>query len=949
MCGIAGIVAPGGLAPPGLLETMRDVLVHRGPDDHGSWVNPERTVGLASRRLAILDLSPSGHQPMVDDEAGLALTFNGEIYNFVELRAELQTRGHRFRGRSDTEVLLHAYREWGHDCLAHLNGMFAFAVWDSRRGELFAARDRFGEKPFYYCATADAWLFASEIKALLAYPGAPRRCNLAVLRPFLETGQLPDGTQETFFAGIHQLPAAHALTLRPGESPRFERYWDLDPSATVEYANDADYAEALRHLLTDSVRCRLRSDVPVGSCLSGGLDSSSVVGLIATLPNGDGPARQTTFSARYADAATDEGPYIRAVVAQAGVEAHEVWPSANGLADEVERWTWHQEEPCPTTSAYAQWKVMQLARQQGVAVLLDGQGADEILAGYQPPAYGYRYAGLLRQGRVGELVREFSSFQRRHGRLTPAVRYLGVALLPDSVRGGLRARHHRGQALLAGDLRTTAPAESGRVRGPAFRTPLKTQLYEQLTRTSLPGLLRFADRNSMAFSVEVRLPFLDHRLVEFAFAVPERVLVSGGLTKVLLREAMRPVLPPADRPRAARGRRRPALSRRAGPRAGVAALHQWPRGRRKSLAGGARRAVAAAFLRERMKIVSVVGARPQFVKAATVSRALRVHHTEVLVHTGQHYDPNMSAIFFEQLELPEPDYHLGVGSGAHGWQTGEMLRGLEQVLLRERPDWAVVYGDTNSTLAGALAAAKLQLRVAHVEAGLRSYNRRMPEEINRVLTDHISAVLFCPTDQAVRNLAAEGITAGVHQVGDVMYETAFQYAERADRALLQRLGLEAGSYALATIHRAENVDDSARLALLMTALNLLELPTVFPVHPRTRGRLERLAFAPAPHLRLIDPVGYPEMLRLEQEAQLILTDSGGVQKEAYIFGVPCLTLRDETEWVETVAAGWNRLVGTDPAQILAAARAWQPPALRPALFGDGRTTARILGILETRA
>ncbi len=347
-----------------------------------------------------------------------------------------------------------------------------------------------------------------------------------------------------------------------------------------------------------------------------------------------------------------------------------------------------------------------------------------------------------------------------------------------------------------------------------------------------------------------------------------------------------------------------------------------------------------------MKILSVVGARPQFIKAAPVSRALRQTVHEVLVHTGQHYDYGMSAVFFDELGIPEPDYNLGIGSGVHGWQTGQMLIRIEEVLLKERPNWALVYGDTNSTLAGALAAVKLHIPVAHVEAGLRSFNRAMPEEHNRVLTDHAADLLFCPTQTAVDNLAREGIVNGVHLVGDVMYDALLHNVALAEQrsGVLARLGLSPGHYALATLHRPANTDDPARLGAILAALEEIgqEYPVVFPVHPRTRQRLPQY---PISNVQLTEPVGYLDMLVLEKNTRLILTDSGGVQKEAYLFGVPCLTLRDETEWVETVEAGWNLLVGADRAAIVRAAREFRPPGSPSPLFGDGRASQRIAAML----
>ncbi len=360
-----------------------------------------------------------------------------------------------------------------------------------------------------------------------------------------------------------------------------------------------------------------------------------------------------------------------------------------------------------------------------------------------------------------------------------------------------------------------------------------------------------------------------------------------------------------------------------------------------------------------MKILSVVGARPQFIKAAPVSRALRRVAHEVLVHTGQHYDRGMSAIFFEELQIPEPDYNLGVGSGTHGWQTGQMLIRLEQVLLAECPDGVLVYGDTNSTVAGALAAVKLHIPVAHVEAGLRSYNRCMPEEHNRVLTDHAADLLLCPTQTAVDNLADEGIAQGVYLVGDVMLDAVLYNVGLAEECsdLLSQLALTPGGYALATVHRPGNTDDPARLREILAALAEIggEMPVVFPAHPRTQRAMEALGL-PSSHslregseggsrLHVIEPVGYLDMLVLEKNARLILTDSGGVQKEAYFFAVPCLTLREETEWVETVESGWNRLVGAQRIAIVSAAQASWPAGSPPSVFGDGHAADRVADLL----
>ena len=342
-----------------------------------------------------------------------------------------------------------------------------------------------------------------------------------------------------------------------------------------------------------------------------------------------------------------------------------------------------------------------------------------------------------------------------------------------------------------------------------------------------------------------------------------------------------------------------------------------------------------------MRLVTVVGARPQFVKAAVVARALarRDEIDHKLIHTGQHFDQRMSAQFFEELAIPEPDHNLAISGGHHGQMTGRMMEGIEQVLLEDRPDAVLVYGDTNSTLAGALAATKMHIPVYHVEAGLRSFNRRMPEEINRVLTDHVSELLFCPTTTAVDNLQAEGIEDGVRLIGDVMFDaTIFAKSLARERStIVDEAGLEDGAYVLLTLHRAENTDDPERLAALCRFIETEAngRPVVFPVHPRTRQAFARHGLKPT-DVTMIEPVGYVDMHRLLAGAALVMTDSGGLQKEAYFHRVPCLTLRDETEWVETIEAGWNRL--------------WSAEDYLPRrdidAYGDGTAGAKIVQVIE---
>jgi UDP-N-acetylglucosamine 2-epimerase len=351
-----------------------------------------------------------------------------------------------------------------------------------------------------------------------------------------------------------------------------------------------------------------------------------------------------------------------------------------------------------------------------------------------------------------------------------------------------------------------------------------------------------------------------------------------------------------------------------------------------------------------LKFVTIIGARPQFIKAASVSRLLREHAAEIILHTGQHYDENLSKVFFDELNIPEPDFNLGVGSASHGKQTGEMLAKIEDVLLDENPDSVIVYGDTNSTLAGGLAAAKLNIKVAHVEAGLRSFNRRMPEEINRILTDHISDFLFCPSSVAVNNLENEGITRNVVVVGDVMADSLAYAAEKANKKsrIIKKLGLEPKGYYLATVHRAENTDNEERLRNILEAFSGLDFKVIFPIHPRTMYAIRKYnldRFLAEPNIEFISPLGYLDIVQLEQSARMILTDSGGIQKEAYWLKVPCVTLRDETEWIETVQSGWNVLTGGDKSTIIERVKNFHLPEAHPILYGDGRAAQKIIDCL----
>ncbi|WP_346880200.1 non-hydrolyzing UDP-N-acetylglucosamine 2-epimerase [Clostridium sp. UBA3061] len=348
-----------------------------------------------------------------------------------------------------------------------------------------------------------------------------------------------------------------------------------------------------------------------------------------------------------------------------------------------------------------------------------------------------------------------------------------------------------------------------------------------------------------------------------------------------------------------------------------------------------------------MKIITVVGARPQFIKAAAVSNIIRQKYKEIIIHTGQHYDENMSEVFFKELNIPKPDYNLEVGSGNHGLQTGRMIIKLEEIYLKEKPDMVLVYGDTNSTFAGALAASKLLIPVAHVEAGLRSFNMAMPEEQNRILTDHIANKLFAPTETAINNLHNEGINKDVYNVGDVMYDAVLYFKKIAKEksTIINDLNLKRNQYILTTIHRAENTNDINRLKNIIEALNESKARIILPMHPRTKKYIDNYGLSIGENISVINPIGYLDMINLEMNAEKIVTDSGGVQKEAFFMKKPCITMRDQTEWIETVEKGWNIIVGTDKNKIIGGIKTFKPHGEQDNIFGDGNAATKILSIL----
>jgi asparagine synthase (glutamine-hydrolysing) len=529
MCGLCGVIAPG--RPPELaaVELMLDGMGHRGPDGRGTFADDG--VALGHLRLAIIDLTDAGLQPF--ELGGLRLLHNGEIYNYIELREELRARGHTFRSETDTEVLVAAYREWGEACVERFNGIWAFAIWDPERRTLFASRDRFGVKPLYYRVDGDRLAFASEPWVLR---GDEPRANPQAVRDYLEQGWLDHG-EETFFAGVRRLPPAHNLSYGPN-GLRIRRYWSLEPGDAP-----ADPVEAVRELFLDAVRLQLRSDVPVGTALSGGIDSSAIAVAVAH----HGHAHQKTVSAYFEDTGFDERPYARAVVDATGAEAHWVSFTAQELVESLPAIVAAQGEPFGSTSIAAGWHVMRAARAAGLTVMLDGQGGDELFAGYRA-AYGYRIADLVAGGHVSEAGRELAAFWSRHG--SSPVAAAGVLVrpfLPDRVGHAGRARLKGSATLAHPDIRPAARTREE--NGYPFGDRLRRHLAHTLTRRGLPELLRYEDRNSMAHSIEARVPFLDHRLVELAYSLDAAELLTRGQTKAVLRRALHDLLPPSVRER----------------------------------------------------------------------------------------------------------------------------------------------------------------------------------------------------------------------------------------------------------------------------------------------------------------------------------------------------------------------------------------------------------------
>ncbi len=559
MCGIfAFIDINRGDVNLDVLDNMSHSLKHRGPDDCGyaffelfgkqrviesktaskgiQTNNLEGVLAFGHRRLSIIDLTEAGHQPMHNENGQIWVILNGEIYNYQELTEELKEKGHHFRSRTDTEVILHAYEEWGIECLSHFNGMWAFALWDHKKRKLFCARDRFGIKPFYYYYDGKKLLLASEIKAILQDPTIERNSNDERVYDYLAYGIL-DHTEKTFFKNINQLRGSHYLTLEIKENKLvldIRRYWDIE---STEPELNEHYEHKFLDLFEDSVKLHMRSDVPLGTCLSGGLDSSSIVCVAKRFLNSN---VHRTFSSCFEHKNYDEREFIYQVNETAGSEPHYIFPNPKDLLEEIEDLIWFQEEPFGSTSIYAQWNVFKLAQKRSIKVVLDGQGADELLAGYHP-FFGYYLGELLKKRRIREFWYEYHNIKKSHGYSNGwLIRHIIHPLIPGYMFKAARIRILRNKQRwihLPQDYSPEVKTVS------KYGNILLDQLYNSLMNYSLPGLLHYEDRNSMAHSIEARVPFLDYRLVQFVFSLPSDQLIRDGTTKMVLREAMQGILP----------------------------------------------------------------------------------------------------------------------------------------------------------------------------------------------------------------------------------------------------------------------------------------------------------------------------------------------------------------------------------------------------------------------
>ena len=553
MCGIVGVYNLNkNQVNQNSLKEMVKVIKHRGPDDEGFYI--KENLGLGHCRLSIIDLSQAGHQPMFSNDKTLSIVHNGEIYNFIEIRNELQGLGYKFKSNTDTEVILYSYQQWGVDCLKKFNGMWAFAIWDAQRKLLFCSRDRFGIKPFYYFFNTKSFVFGSEIKALFLCPFIKKEPNDKIIYDYLARGS-SDHTDQTFFKNIKQLQPGHYLIIKQNKF-EIKKYYELCFNPKIGYLKDQkaqEYSYKFINLLKGSVKLRLRSDVSIGTCLSGGLDSSTIVCLINELLKQGGVEkqaigeRQKTFSSCFNEQKFDERKYIEKVAEKTSVQSHYVFPSQKGLWQEIEELIWHQEEPFCSTSVYAQWNVMKLAKQKGVKVLLDGQGGDELLAGY--PGYADLYfSQLFSNARLLTLAKEFYAKNKITGYsaknlLQSLLKELVYYYLPLNLRHFLKRNTKQKFSLINPDFVAKYKHREKKQARHKLRPNFQKELWQSETGSGLRQLLRYEDKNSMAFSIETRVPFIDYRLVEFVFSLPGCYKIYQGWTKYLLRIGTKDLLP----------------------------------------------------------------------------------------------------------------------------------------------------------------------------------------------------------------------------------------------------------------------------------------------------------------------------------------------------------------------------------------------------------------------
>lgn len=542
MCGIAGIVnldrKP---AERGVLEEMAGALKHRGPDDTGVYL--DGVIGLSHARLSIIDLSKDAHQPMPNEDSSLFIVHNGEIYNYIELKNDLIRLGHVFKSKTDTEVILHAYEEWGERCLEYFNGMWAFAILDRKKKEVFCSRDRFGVKPFYYYFDNNAFIFASEPKALFKNPRIKKEPNDKAIFNYLSSGYgYMDISDDTFFGSIKQLKPAHYIKLSVPDKKLVQiKYWDLDPDKKAESKSEIEIYDKFRSLFEDSVRLRLRSDVPLGVSLSGGLDSSSIACVMANIVQA---APIETFSSCFEDKDYDERRFIQPVLERTGAKQNFMFTRPENLFREIEEIIWYQDEPYSTLSIFPQWYVMKAARDKGVKVLLTGQGGDETLAGYHK-YYFYLFADLIHSFKWSRAAKEIGIYKNYKGDnnvLDRVLKILFSYFTPQEIKKLLK--NGRSESLRGHLNKEFVSNNSGRIIiERKFDSILNNDLYNALKISPLPSLLHIDDRSSMAHSVETRAPFLDYRLVEYLFSLGPEYKIRNGFTKYILRESLKGVLP----------------------------------------------------------------------------------------------------------------------------------------------------------------------------------------------------------------------------------------------------------------------------------------------------------------------------------------------------------------------------------------------------------------------